>query len=184
MSNTKTVIRWYSIVQYEEEAAWERKMHKEGWKFIGCTMPCFFHFEKCEPADYVYQLDYNKNGCNPEYIKMFEDCGWEYITDCMGYSYFRKPAESVTASEADGTNEIFCDYESRLDMLKRIFRGRIIPLLIIFFCCIGFNLPVSILQRGIGSSITIMWIVLAVLYIWIFGSFAKKYLSFWKKCKK
>ena len=98
MSETKTKLKWYSIVQYEEEARWLEKMHSQGWKFIGVNMPCFYHFERCEPEDYVYQLDYNKNSSNIEYKQLFEDCGWEYLTDCMGYSYFRKrhPRPTVT----------------------------------------------------------------------------------------
>lgn len=179
MSETKTKLKWYSIVQYEEEARWLEKMHSQGWKFIGVNMPCFYHFERCEPEDYVYQLDYNKNSSNIEYKQLFEDCGWEYLTDCMGYSYFRKKA-----SEANGHEDIFCDDESRLDMVRRIFRGRVIPLLIIFFACIGTNLPISIIQRGISSSITIMWILLALLYLWIFCSFLGKYMSFKKRIRK
>lgn len=181
---TKTKINFFTITQYEEEAVWLRKMQNQGWKFIGVTMPFFYHFEKCEAQDYVYQLDYNKDGSNPEYVKMFEDCGWEYITDCMGYSYFRKPATALTSSEADGTNEIFCDYESRLDMLRRIFRGRMIPLFIIFFGMIATQLPMSIIRRGLTNSVTIMWTVLAVLYLWIFASYTKKYISFKRRCHK
>lgn len=179
-----TKLNFFTIIQYEEEAVWLRKMQKQGWKFSGVTMPFFYHFEKCEPQDFVYQLDYNKDGSNPEYVKMFEDCGWEYITDCMGYSYFRKPAEALTSSEADGTNEIFCDYESRLDMLRRIFRGRMLPLFVIFFGTIATQLPMSIIRRGLSNSVTIMWIVLALLYLWIFASYTKKYISFKRRCHK
>lgn len=40
----------------------------------------------------VYQLDYNKEGLEhkDEYLKMFDDCGWEYLQEYAGYSYFRK----------------------------------------------------------------------------------------------
>ena len=179
MAGTKTKIRWFSITQYDKEARWLEKMHSEGWKFTGVNMPCFFHFEKCESESYTYQLDYSKDGSSPDYIKLFEDCGWEYITDCMGYSYFRKKTSEVTGHE-----DIFCDDESRLDMIKRIFRGRVIPLLVIFFCTIMTNLPLSIKKRGFNSSVTIMWIVLFLLYMWIFISFLAKYFSFKKKVRK
>lgn len=48
---------------------------------------------KCTPEDVVYQLDYNEEGLThkDEYVQMFRDCGWEYIQDFGGYSYFRKP---------------------------------------------------------------------------------------------
>ena len=179
MSETKTKIRWFSITQYDEEARWLEEMHSQGWKFIGVNMPCFYHFERCEPENYIYQLDYNKAGSRPDYIKLFGDCGWEYLTDFMGYSYFRKKA-----SEANGQEDIFCDDESRLDMIRRIFGGRIIPLLIIFFGCIVTNLILSIFQRGIGHGFTIFWIFIGGLYLWLFGSFIAKYIKYKRRIRK
>ena len=179
MGETKTKIRWYSITQYDEEARWLEKMHSQGWRLIGVNLPCFYHFERCEPEHYVYQLDYTKAGSSPDYIKLFEDCGWEYLTDCMGYSYFRKKA-----AETSGREDIFCDDESRLDMVRRIFHGRVIPLLMIFFGSILTNLLMSIRNRGLGSSITIMWILLAALYLWIFVSFLRKYVTFRRRIRK
>ena len=58
---------------------------------------------------------------------MFHDCGWKYIQDYAGYSYFCKPV-----SEMNGEEEIFCDNASRLDMMKRVFQGRVIPLIFFF----------------------------------------------------
>jgi len=45
----------------------------------------------------VYQLDYNQEGRShkEEYIQMFTDCGWEYLQDFVGYSYFRKPKAAM-----------------------------------------------------------------------------------------
>lgn len=88
------------------------------------------HFEKCLPQDVVYQLDYNKDGLahKDEYLKMFDDCDWEYIQDYFGYSYFRKVVSDDGIAE-----EIFCDDESRLQMMQRVLKGRMLPLLIIFF---------------------------------------------------
>jgi threonine/homoserine/homoserine lactone efflux protein len=78
----------------------------------------------------VYQLDYNREGLahKDEYLKMFEDCGWEYIQDYAGYSYFRKAVAENGAPE-----EIFCDTESKIQMMERVIKGRMMPLLIIFF---------------------------------------------------
>ena len=30
---------------------------------------------------------------------MFEDCGWEYLTEFDGYNYFRKPADKMQQKE-------------------------------------------------------------------------------------
>ena len=179
MKNTVTKIRWFSITQYDKEAEFLRKMHSQGWTFIGVNMPCFFHFERCEPEDYVYQLDYNKNGSKGDYIKMFEDCGWEYITDFFGFSYFRK-----RAGETNGNEEIFCDDESRLDLVKRIFWGRGLPLLILFFCSVVSGLLSSLRINGIKNPLSIIWIVIAALYIWILSSLFVKYFTFKRRIKK
>lgn len=104
-------------------------------------MPGIYRFERCEPEDVVYQLDYNQEGLahKEEYVQMFQDCGWEYITDMAGYSYFRK---SVT--DMGGEEEIFCDDASRLEFAGRIFKGKIVPMLVFFFILI---LPLMVLLR-------------------------------------
>ena len=110
----------------------------KGWRFTKATLLGIYHFEKCEPEDVVYQLDYNPDGIahKEQYVQMFKDCGWEYIQDYFGYSYFRKPA-----SEMAGDEEIFCDDESRLEMVKRIFFTRMVPLIVIFLFA-GYSQPV------------------------------------------
>lgn len=125
----KKQFRWFTIFAYEKEQEYLREMHKAGWKFIRVTGFGMYHFERCTPADVVYQLDYNKEGLahKEEYLKLFDDCGWEYIQDYAGYSYFRKAVGEDGIAE-----EIFCDRESRLYMMRRVLRGRMLPLFIIF----------------------------------------------------
>ena len=127
---TKKQFKWFTIFEYEKEQVYLRNMHKSGWKFIKVKGLGMYHFEKCIPQDVVYQLDYNKEGLThkEEYLKMFDDCGWEYIQDFVGYSYFRKEV-----SESGEADEIFCDEESRMQMMERVIKGRMVPLLIIFF---------------------------------------------------
>ena len=135
MSETKKELRWFSIMDYEKEARYLSRMHQKGWKFKRVTMPGIYTFEKCEPEKVIYQLDYNQEGMKNqmEYVKMFEDCGWEYLLEFAGYSYFRK-----TEAEMSQEEEIFCDDESRLDMMNRIFRGRVIPLIVSDFRWLSF----------------------------------------------
>lgn len=127
---TKKQFKWFTIFEYEKEQDYLRNMHKSGWKFIKVKGLGMYHFKKCIPQDVVYQLDYNKEGLThkEEYLKMFDDCGWEYIQDFVGYSYFRKEV-----SESGEADEIFCDEESRMQMMERVIKGRMVPLLIIFF---------------------------------------------------
>ena len=130
MSNGKTEFRLFLVPQWKQEEEYLSRQHKIGWKFVGVSGPGLYHFERCEPQAVTYRLDYNPDSVQnrAEYLQIFRDCGWEYLQNYMGYSYFRKPEEKETGGE-----EIFCDDDSRLDMLMRVFRGRMVPLLIIFF---------------------------------------------------
>ena len=123
MGNKKTVFKFFTIPQYRQEEKFLSEMHENGWRFAHVSFPGFYHFEKCEPKQVSYRLDYNQEGIRNkrEYVQMFSDCGWEYIEDFVGYSYFRK--EEQLGEERE---ENFCDDESRLEMMKRVFKGRII----------------------------------------------------------
>ena len=125
MKNNKTVYKYFSIPKYRKEEEYLSSMHEQGWRLTKVSFPGFYHFEKCEPENVSYRLDYNQEGIRnkDEYVKMFADCGWEYLFDFVGYSYFRK--EGAAGEERE---EIFCDDASRLDMMKRVFRGKIFQL--------------------------------------------------------
>lgn len=129
MMETKKEVRYFTIFNHEDEQEYLRQNHMAGWKFVKVTGLGMYHFEKCEPEDVVYQLDYNKEGLSQknEYVQMFSDCGWEYIQDFFGYSYFRKSAEMM-----DGEEEIFNDDSSKMAMMERVYKGRLVPLLFVF----------------------------------------------------
>ena len=98
---TKKQFKYFSIFNYEKEQEYLSEMHRHGWKFVKVTGFCIYHFEECEPEEVIYQLDYNQEGIEnkDEYVKMFNDCGWEYLQDYVGYSYFRKPADEMNDNE-------------------------------------------------------------------------------------
>ena len=121
----------FGVWEHKQEEAYLRQQHNAGWKFVKKTSFNRFYFEECEPEDVVYQLDYNKelSKGKEHYVKMFADCGWEYIQDCSGYHYFRKPAAKM-----NGEEEIFSDNASRVAMMERVLKGRLLPLLVIWLC--------------------------------------------------
>ena len=168
----KTTIRFFTIADYEKEQEYLRQMHKDGWKFLSVSGLCRYHFEKCEPEDVIYQLDFNQEGIThkDEYVKMFQDCGWEYLQDYMGYSYFRKPA-----SEAAGTDAIFCDDESRLQMLVRIFKGKVLPLLVLFLCLLLPGMIRNLMQQE--YIFALLFGILICLYLLVFISYARQYFK-------
>ena len=173
---TKKELKFFSIWRYEKEQEYLRTMHKSGWNLVRITGIGVYHFEKCEPQDVIYQLDYNKEGLKhkEEYVKMFEDCGWEYLQDFADYSYFRKPA-----SEMAGSEEIFCDDSSRLQMMDRVFKGRVLPLLILFSCVLIPCLIRDLYEKE--YALVPLLAALIVLYLWAFIHFAIQYSRFKKK---
>ena len=129
MKGTKTVFKLFTIVQYRQEEAYLSAMHGRGWKLSHVTFPGFYHFDRCEPEEVSYRLDYNPDGTHDkaEYVQMFSDCGWDYLLDFTGYSYFRKKC-----APGEGREEIFSDDSSRLDMMRRVMRHRGRTLIILF----------------------------------------------------
>ena len=170
MAKQKTKFGWFTIPEWEKEEKWLREQHKNGWKLIKATPPGFYKFEQCEPEDVIYQEGMDHIS---EYIQMFRDCGWEYVTDMMGYAYFRKPANEMVEDEG-----IFCDDESKIEMIERVYKGRMLPLIVIFCCCI---MPQLFMQSHntseMGHTLFIVFVVLFVLYLSLFIKFAYQY---WK----
>ncbi|MDD6193272.1 MAG: DUF2812 domain-containing protein [Lachnospiraceae bacterium] len=181
MRETKKELKFFTIPAYRKEEEYLSKMHAKGWGLIRVSWPCVYHFEKCEPEKMSYRLDYNQEGVahKSEYVQMFADCGWEYLFDFVGYSYFRKPAEDEQENE-----EIFCDDASRLEMMRRVFKGRVTPLIIIFFCMIIPQLSMNSMGYGGGSRaqdlIAICFTVLAALYLVLFAGFAIQFYQYEK----
>lgn len=166
MSDRKTLIRFFTIADYEEEELWLRAQHRSGWKLEKTVLPCFYIFESCTPEDVVYRLDYKNNTESGDYLQLFQDYGWEYFNRCMGWLYFRKP---VSETDTEQDHEIFSDDTSRIDMISHIVNTRMLPLLVIFFACLLPNFIKSI-DGGVPSmdAYTVMLAVLLLLYLYLF----------------
>ncbi|MDO4337968.1 MAG: DUF2812 domain-containing protein [Eubacteriales bacterium] len=165
MDNRKTVIRFFTIADYEEEEVWLHNQHKGGWKLSKMIPPCFYIFEKCTPEDMAYRLDYKNNAETPNYFQIFSDYGWKYIGRCVGWLYFRKPL-SETNSEQDG--EIFSDNESRLDLINHVIKTRLLPIMLIFLCCVLPNFIRSAeTSDPFANVFTVLFAVLTVLYLYL-----------------
>ena len=161
MSNTLTKIRMFTIADFKEEEQWLREMHRMGWKLFGMSPPCIFQFERCEPEDVVYQLDFRnrRDGDGSSYRQIFRDCGWEYVDSCLSFHYFRKPV-----TEMDGEEEIFSDNTSRAELLGRIWKCRMMPIFVIFFGCLLPQIHSSISGEVPLDAFFVLFCVLFFLY--------------------
>jgi hypothetical protein len=125
----KIIYTKFYIGEFIEEEIWLGLQHREGWKLVK-TDGRHFEFEKCEPEDWVYQLDFKKNGVAEEdYIQIFIDSGWEFVQQYAKWFIFRKKKTDI---DADIT--IFSDNASKIEMCQRVNKGklwRLLPLAIL-----------------------------------------------------
>ena len=168
--------KYFTIFNHKKEEDYLRDMHKRGWRFVRVSGFGIYHFERCEPEDVIYALDYNPqtNETRPEYLRLFEDCGWSYIQDYAGYSYFCKRAEDMNGEES-----IFNDDDSRTAMMGRVYKGRLLPLVGIFCGCLFPQLILNIVWKNYFVASFIGGIL--ALYIAIFVICAVSHNSMKKK---
>ena len=157
----KSVYRIFTIADYEREALDFREIHVMGWKLrkVSYSILLFavkYTFEKCQSEQVSYQLDFYpmEKSERSSYLQLFKDCGWEHITDFNSFSYFRKPYSQI---ESDAEFEIYNDATSKLDMVNRILKLRLVPVLLLLAIHIPFLL--KLLNR---SNAYDLWSFLAV----------------------
>jgi len=91
-------------------------------------------FEQGIPLKYAYRLDFvTKSRKNDEYLRLFQDAGWEHVGQMGGWQYWRKEIQ-------DGkVPEIFTDRESKVQKYQRLLGYLIIflPIFIVNIINIG-----------------------------------------------
>lgn len=160
---SKTEARAFFLSEYEEEKAYLEERHRQGWKLVR-VWPYVFRFEACTPEEYVYELDYMPKGADErrQYLTMFQDYGWEHVSDCKQFSYFRKRAGEASQG---GGQSLFSDNESRMDLARRIFRRRMLPISILLLVSL---LPLVIVAaRNHTDAFDIaLYVVYAIVLAW------------------
>ena len=143
----RVLFRFMTVTDYEEEEKFLSEQHKEGWKLCKYWLPGIYLFDKCVPEDVVYRLDFEQaeKSEKTEYLQLYNDYGWEYLFDVNGFSYFR----------------------------KRVFKRRMIPLLMVFFSCVMPQLVIQFLnwnERGdpFAKGFVIFFTILFGLYLYLF----------------
>jgi hypothetical protein len=133
--NIKFVKRSFFPHQYEKEEEFLSKMAREGWQFIDLHygLPTTYEFEKADPVDYVYQLDYvSKDEDTESYHQLFADAGWDEVYrwhglyDCEWY-YFRR--ERTPGKDY----RIYTDPESKFHMYDKLMKKYGLFFLMILF---------------------------------------------------
>ncbi len=180
----KKTVKIFLLPDYEREEKYLTDMHKNGWKLKSINRDFVYIFEKCEPENVVYRLDFaeRKESDMQSYIAMFGEYGWEYIQDINDYSYFRKRADGLAQEDT----EIFSDIESRLEMMKRIINTKLIPLWAIFSVIIVPNFTGLIMTHRFDDIPlrTVLTVIYVILFVWYSYVLIRCWIGFSKLKKK
>ena len=181
MNNTKRMFRYFTIADYKEEEKFLSEQHAKGWEISHITIPGIYTFKRCEKEEYIYQLDFPdlENNSKRDYVRMFEDCGWEYLFDFVQFSYFRIKKDNQSE------RSIFTDDESKIEMVDKIFKRRMVPILIIFFAIMVPNMTLVInFNNTVKSVASVVFLILMFLYIIIITSCGFKLNKLKEEVKK
>ncbi|RSK28830.1 DUF2812 domain-containing protein [Bacillus sp. HMF5848] len=151
--------------QDDQEEIWLQQMAQQGWGLRDYNVG-FYTFEKIEPTNYVYKLDFKqtRNNDMEEYLSIFSDAGWEHVAQFGGWHYFRTKAEGAT------TPEIYSDRATKAQRYKFIANivMALLAILLVFF--ITHIVPMA--SRGDGSFL--LWIYLLIFGFGGFGVYKLK----------
>ena len=138
--------------------------HAKGHRFVRYQPRLLsgdFVFEKCEPQEMVYKLDYGKIEDFDSYRTLFADCGWIISA--------AEPVSPLFASRNGRKREIFSDNKSKAEMCKKVLSTR--NAIMISLIC-AFNLSNQLFQRadvnGMVSTIASVAMVLCNISFMIF----------------
>lgn len=161
---TEKRYRLFMSWDYEREEAWLNEMSEKGLHFQKASL-LSSSFERNDSKRYTYRLDYQtgiqKGAKFQEYIDLYQDAGWEYVSSYGSmWFYFRRewqPGEPP---------QLYTDRDSLVVLYKKIQRMMGIMLLVNLVVLLG-NM-MNLIPRLHDHR---WWIVLPVLgiYMFIFG---------------
>jgi hypothetical protein len=111
-----TVVRykWFWVWEDEEKERWLRAMAARGLH-LEAVRAMRYVFRSGAPQDVAYRLDFRRaRAGGDDYYRLFEDAGWELVSACAGWQFWRKPVQGGREPE------IFTDGASRAAMLRRM----------------------------------------------------------------
>ena len=112
----RIVKKWFWVWQQDQEKAFLEEQSKEGYHLIKVAFGKYI-FEKSESQKRIYQMDFKSFSdklSEEEYLQLYEDAGWNYISSLGGWYYFYQDwKEGVDQS-------LFNDNESKSKVYRRL----------------------------------------------------------------
>lgn len=152
MSGQKVIkFKWFWDDADHVIESWLRDMARQGLhlKRVSCLRTVFV-FERGEPADVTYRVDFLLVRADPHYLQLFADAGWEHVDQLLGWQYWRAPTRTGRATE------IFTDVAS---MIKKY--QRLLWLFLISWLPMALITPFK-LGRGFDQSPAMLWALAGV----------------------
>lgn len=114
------MIRFRMGYDKDKAAKWLNRMAEQGWAMTAYTLG-FYSFEKCEPGEYIYQVDIAENlfGVSEGYQQFMEEMGVEIVSIWGPWVTLRRRAE-------EGSFEMYTDVESTIahyTKVRKLFQG-------------------------------------------------------------
>lgn len=114
------MIRFRMGYDKDKAAKWLNRMAEQGWAMTGYTLG-FYRFEKCEPGEYIYQVDIAENlfGVSEGYQQFMEEMGVEIVSIWGPWVTLRRRTE-------EGPFEMYTDVESTIahyTKVRKLFQG-------------------------------------------------------------
>lgn len=98
---------------YEKEEAWLNEMSNKGLVLTSISNG-YYHFEICKPGDYIYRIEFLKEGEDKaKYAEFMHEMNIDHIASCHRWQYFRR--NSIL-----GEFEIYTDIDSKIKHYQRI----------------------------------------------------------------
>lgn len=148
----------------DKEMEWLNHMAEQGWAMTGFTLG-FYRFEKCEPGEYIYQVDIAEKmfSVSEDYRHFMEEMGVE-IVDVWGlWVILRRKAE-------EGSFELYTDVESSYEYYMKV-RNIFLAASILEGGCL-----LSEVFNGMFFKSAVGW-VLALLVVVILAVFLREVIS-------
>jgi hypothetical protein len=153
-------LKWFWPWQDEAEERWLRQMSQQGWRLAKADLFGYYTFQAAPPADYVYRLDYQTPAKKeaPDYLQLFQDAGWEHVTQLANWYYFRKLY--LQGEEP----QIFTDVDSKIAKYQRLLETLAFPaaMLVLFMSMIDFGAP-SIAEKIFIIIYAALFLVIALM---------------------
>jgi hypothetical protein len=113
----KVVNKWFFVWNGDREKQWLEEMALKGYRLRKVQFGKYI-FQESKPEKLVYQFDFrnwsSKMG-EEEYLQLYEDTGWEFISRFGGWYYFVHKAQ-----EGCPDISIFNNNQSKRTMYRRL----------------------------------------------------------------